>query len=230
LRVLPPIFETLRSLDVIGRVGCVPDLRLQRLQSFLGGLYAGVPELHAEVLHLRSADQVNRLRHGTLDLGLVHAAPSGRSIETTPVFPGECLAAFLPPGHRLCRKRTVGPADAAGEVLLLFPRSADPQLHDALTGGLAAAGYRFGDVRETSGAEARDALFAAAEGHGIAVGPLPTPAVVGELGSVVVRRRLDLPVSMPDTLLAWKATPPARLADVIAAAREVAGELHRSAG
>jgi len=210
------------------RLGCVPDLRLQRLQSFLGGLYASVPELQVEVSHLRSAEQLIRLGDGALDLGLVHTAGAEGDIETTAVFQGERLAAFLPPGHRLSGKTTLTPTDLAGEVLLVASRLADPDLHDELMARLTRARYRFRQVCETSGADMRDVLFAVAEGHGIGLGPAPTAEILGELGKVVTRHALDPAPSMPDTLVAWTVSPSPELAELIAAARRLAPELHRS--
>lgn len=210
------------------RIGCVPDLRLQRLQSFLGGLYASVPELEVEVSHLRSAEQLIRLRGGALDLGLVHTAGAQGAIETTAVFQGERLAAFLPPGHRLSGKTPLTPTDLADEVLVVAPRLADPNLQDELMARLTSARYRFREVCETSGADIRDVLFAVAEGHGVGLGPAPTAEILGELGKVVTRHALDPAPSMPDTLVAWTVGAGPELAELIAAARRLAPELHRS--
>jgi DNA-binding transcriptional LysR family regulator len=214
---------------VIVRVGCVPDLRLQRLQSFLGGLYASDPELEIDVSHLRSADQVAPLRDGALDLGLVHAACHGEPIETTPVFEGDPLAAFLPAGHGLTGRRTLGPADLVEEVLVVAGRSGDRDAQDAVMQRLVGAGYEFREVRETGGSDVRDVLFAVAEGRGVALLPAKVGGAVGELGDVVTRRELDPAPSMPDTLLAWSATPRPELGGVIDLARGLAQELYRPA-
>lgn len=210
------------------RVGSVPDLRLQRLQSFLGGLYASDPEFEIEVSHLCSADQLARLRDAALDLGLVHAVRHGEPIETSPVFPGDRLAAFLPPGHRLTGRRTLAPTDLAEEAPVLAGRSGDPAVHDAVMHCLASAGYEFRDVREIGGSDVRDVLFAVAAGRGIALLPATADRVVGELGDVVVSRELDPAPSMPDTLLARSATPRPELAGVISLAQGLAEELYRS--
>jgi DNA-binding transcriptional LysR family regulator len=208
------------------RLGSAPDSRLQRVQSFLGGLYASDPGIEIEVSHMRSADQVARLREGALDLGLVHAAGDDEPIETLPVFPGDRLAAFLPPGHRLAGKRTLGPTDLVEEVLVVAGRAGDPHVHDAVIQCLASAGYEFLDVRETGGSDIRDVLFAVADGRGIAVLPAAVDAVMGELGDVVTRRELAPTPSMPDTLLAWSATPRPELACLVSRARGLAHDLY----
>ncbi len=49
------------------RLGCLPDLPLQRLQAFLGVLYEHEPALDVDVAHLPSHEQVARLRNGELE-------------------------------------------------------------------------------------------------------------------------------------------------------------------
>jgi hypothetical protein len=204
-------------------VGCVPDLPLQRLQSFLGALHAHAPRLCSEVTHLSSVEQLERLRAGALDLAVVHDARDGEAIETQPLFAGESMAAFLPTGHRLAGRPTLGPDDLRDEVLLTSPRAADPVLHDRIAATLDSAGYRFGAVHETNGSDLRDVLLAVAEGRGIALGSLSGARVVGELGAVLIRRALEPAQWMPETRIAWSAG--AALTEGVAAARAAARRL-----
>jgi hypothetical protein len=215
------------SSAVTVQVACVPDLRVQRLQSFLGALYARSPRLAVEVVHLDTAEQLSRLRSGAVDMGLLHAAFAQDSVELIPVFPGEPLALFLPPGHRLCESEIVAPGDVSEEVLLVPQGASGPGLHDSLVTRLGQAGYHFRDVRETSGAGVRDVLFAVAGARGVGVASVSIPSVVGELGDAVVRKPLDPAARMPDTALAWAARPASGLEEVIATARAAAAELRR---
>jgi hypothetical protein len=130
------------------RIGCVPDLPLQRLLSFLGLLYEREHALQVEVLRLRSAEQLRRVRGGELDLALVHDTGPHASIDAEPVFPGEQLAAFVAPDHRLAAAPAVGPDGLRDEVLLLFPRAADPALHDRLVAMVMSNGHGPRRVRE----------------------------------------------------------------------------------
>jgi LysR family transcriptional regulator, benzoate and cis,cis-muconate-responsive activator of ben and cat genes len=208
------------------RVGWVPDLALQRLQAFLGPLYQRAPDLDVEVTHLRTAEQLSRLRFGELDLGIVHDTGAVADIESRPLFPGERIAAFLPVGHRLASRAALGPDELVCERLLVSPRAADPALADRLDALLAGEGYRFGGVRELRGEDARDALFAVAEGRGVTLGPASTMRVVGEAATIVSRHALQPPLWMPDTAIAWRMGPSPQLATALAAAREVARDLH----
>jgi len=204
------------------RLGCVPDLPLQPLQCFLGGLYLGDIGIDVEVIRLRTAEQLGRLRHRELDLALVHDAAEDDGVRRDPVFAGERLAAFVPAGHPLEACDAVGPADLEDEVLLLAPRGADASLDDWLATLLAQAGYRFRDVRRTAGSDPRDLLFSVADRNGVTVAPSSTLAVVGDVATTVAARPLEPPLWMPDTMLAWCADPSPELAVVIDAARDVA--------
>jgi hypothetical protein len=119
-------------------------------------------------------------------------------------------------------------ADLRREILLTFPRAADPALHDELAEIVAGAGLRFRGVRAYGEEDPRDVLLAVAEGRGITLAPLSTLEIDGEVSKVLERVALAPLLRMPDTLLAWRSEPPAAVAQVIDAARAAARELHAS--
>ena len=201
------------------RVGSAPDVALQRLQSFLGALLNRDAHLRAWVAHLRSADQLARLRSGDLELGLIHHGHVESDIATAAVFRGERMVAVLPIGHRLAAADAIGPEDFERETLLVAPRDADPALHDRV---VSLHGHRFQTVHETIGTDVRDLLLAVGDGFGIALGPASMLASIGELSRVVTTSLLEPPSYLPETLLAWSTDPvvrpPDRLIDSACAA------------
>jgi DNA-binding transcriptional LysR family regulator len=207
------------------RIGCVPDLPLQRPLAFLGALRVRASHLDAEVLHLPRAEQLRRLRVRTLDVGIVGVADDEPQLETAPLFPGEQLAVFLPIGHRLAERRSLQVGDLTGEQLITVPRDANPVLHDWLGALFDPAGCR---VREASGADPRDLLLAVAEGAGIALAARSTAQVAGELATAVQRVALEPQRTMPDTTIAWSSHPPPELAELLAAVLVTARELRGS--
>jgi hypothetical protein len=212
--------------DVV--IGVVPDLRLQRLQTILGGLYAhGVADTF-EVRHLPTSEQLFLLLDGEIDLGVIHDAVDTRGVETEPIFPGEPLVVFLPAGHRLTGLPAVGPEDLRDAVLIAAPRAADPSLADRLEASLDDLGYPIGIERRTAGSDVRDVMFLVAEGVGMALDSVAVLDGAGDLAALIDHRPLDPPVQMPDTVLAWRSDAPARMLETIAAAREVARELRDS--
>jgi hypothetical protein len=212
------------------RIGCVPDLPLQRLQSFLGALYLHAPGVGADVVRLRTAQQVRALRTGKLELGLLHDTGPQEAIATEAVYPGEQLGAFLPVGHWLAAHSTLTADDLRHEVLLVPPRESDPALAVRLTALLDGAGLAFRCVREATGADPRDVLFAVAEGRGVAIAPLSSARTTGEVGSIVSAHPIAPPLWMPETALAWRAEPPPSLAraELIQTARAAARGLRVS--
>jgi DNA-binding transcriptional LysR family regulator len=208
------------------RVGCAPDVALQRLQSFLGALHARDPQLRSWVAHLRSADQLARLRCGELELGLIHGGDVGSGIATEPVFTGERIVAVLPIGHRLAARGAIDHSDFARDTLLLTPRDADPALHDRLA---SVHGDRFHAVRETLGTDVRDLLLAVGDGFGVGLCPASMLVSIGELNRVVTTTTVEPPSYLPDTLLAWSTDPRVGASDrVIDAACAAVGDLRRS--
>ena len=217
------VAETRRAagLREVLRIGTIPDLSLERLQTFLRELSAREPRVRAHVTHLYASDLTRQLRRGELDLGILHDVGALGDLEMEPLFPGEALGAFLPRTHPLAAKPALGPADLRGEVLVTYPRQGDPALYDRLLSIIDAAGFSFIDLRDASSMSVRDLMLAVAEGVGVAVGPASLLSL-GEADTFVSFCPLDPAVSMPATALAWPRHPPRHLGVVLGSVRAVA--------
>jgi DNA-binding transcriptional LysR family regulator len=204
------------------RIGCLPHLPIQRLLAFLGALGVREPQIETRVLHTPTVDQLRRLDGGELDVAIVHDAGERLDVETEPVFPGEEIAAFLTLGHALTGKQVLEPTDFLDIDLVTFPRTAEPALYDQLLGYVDVGSYRFRGVVEASGPHVRDVLLEVARGRGVALDS-SSLAELSDARGLVVHRRLDPPLTMPDTVLAWAADrPPHHLIPVV---RDVARDL-----
>ena len=207
------------------RIGCAVNLAIERLLRFLTALHETEPALEAHVTHLSAFEQVARLRRGDLDLAIFFHAEEYDDLEMSPVFSGEPLAVYLPLDHRLAAREVLGPSDLAGETLVTFPREANPALHDHLLASFGAAGYRFTNVEEAGGLNARDLMVAVAERSGAAFWP-----VIGEgseTNTIATARALDPPLTMPDTVVAWATIPERLPAALIESIRGLADRLRR---
>jgi hypothetical protein len=223
---VPSDTDPLRGPDATLRIGCVAELALQQVQSFVGALYAFDPHLETELRHLPSAAQVPALRAGALDLGLLYCTGDLAGIRAVPIFPGERLAAIVPIGHRLAQRAVLTPGDLREEELLTVPRRVDPAVHDALIARVRESGHEFRRVREWGAGDPRDVLMAVAHGNGVALAPAPLLDTVGELATIVTSCPTDPPVQMPTTMLAWRASPSATVIPLLEVARAAARELH----
>jgi DNA-binding transcriptional LysR family regulator len=210
------------------RIGCAPDVPLQRLQAFIGLLAERDVDLRAQVRHLPTALQLRQLRVGDLDFGLLHDAGPSPGIEAERLYRGEALAAVVSVAHRVALAERARLEDLAGDALLVMPRTAEPSVHDRVAALATTDGLVFREVREAPGADVRDLLFAVASGHGVTALPRSTMRVVGDLGEAVATRSLAPSVWMPDTCLAWSAQARRGLSGVYDAARHVARELYRA--
>jgi DNA-binding transcriptional LysR family regulator len=210
------------------RIGCVSFLPTAQLQRFLAELKSRDASFRAEITHLWGPEQVERLRAGGLDLGVLLYTEDDAELEYVPLYPGEQIWAFLPPEHDLAEKEALTPEDLASETVLTFPRAVSPVLYDRYMRLFAEAGYRFPDLHELNSQDPRDSLLAVAGGLGIACGPSSLPEV-GEEGRSVIGRPLNPPLLLPDVVVAWRASAPRRLRSRLTAVREAARELHQAA-
>ncbi len=213
--------------EAVLRIGCIPYLPIAQLLDLLDALHEEMPSWRTQVTHLPTLEQVRRLRGGELDVGLFYGVEEHEGLEPEPLFGGEPMVAYLPPAHRLAEQEVVRPDDIADEVVVMFMRSVNPALFDWIFGQLESAGFRFRDVSEVGLLDARDMLLAVAAGSGVTVGPFSLKDV-GQVGDVVIRRRLEPPLTMPETVVAVPAAPPRRLGEVLARVHRVAGELRGS--
>jgi DNA-binding transcriptional LysR family regulator len=210
------------------RIGCVPHLPIERLVAFLEALHERSPGDRPQVTHITSGEQVARLRSGELDVGIFNDDGEEEGLEEEPLFPREPLVAFLAPDHPLTERAVLGPADLAQEVLVVFPQAASVAPHDRWLALLGRAGYRFARVREAGGTDPRDLLLAVAGRLGVMLAPASL-ADVSDAGAIVARRELDPPVTLANTVVAWRADPPERLRETLAVVRDIARGLRAAA-
>jgi DNA-binding transcriptional LysR family regulator len=207
------------------RVGCVTHLPTDQLHRFLDALHRRDPSVRAQVTHMVTVEQLPCLRRGELQLGILYFVQGFgfEGIEIEPLFEGTEMVALLPERHPAAAKERVGPGDLAGESLVLFPRWVNAPLHDWIVERITEAGYRFRDVHEVGGPDPRDMVLGVAEEAGVALVPLVYED--GWARGIVARRALEVPVSMPPTVLGWHVDARERLRPFLENARTVAREL-----
>jgi DNA-binding transcriptional LysR family regulator len=126
------------------------------------------PALEIALREANTALQVDLLRRGLLDAGLVRPPIQAAGIEIE-VVGVEPLRAVLPDDHPLAGRRSL-PLDAlAGEPFVLFPRSIGPGLYDQVVGLCRAAGFSPNVVYESGATATMVAMVEA----GVGVSVLP---------------------------------------------------------
>ncbi|WP_344943867.1 LysR family transcriptional regulator, partial [Actinomadura miaoliensis] len=122
------------------RVGFAASLAFTVLPEAIRGYRRRCPDVELDLRELTSAPQVDALRAGALDVGLVRETPAGPDLAAVPVQ-HEPFVAVLPDGHPLGRDEAVAVEALADEPFVLFPRAAGPAFHDRVSGVCGDAGF-----------------------------------------------------------------------------------------
>jgi DNA-binding transcriptional LysR family regulator len=145
----------------VGFVGPMLDCGLARA---VRRFRADWPEVGVSLVECGTPEQIARLARNELDLGL--ARPFGHELsgleEAIIVRTAYVLA--LPRDHALAGLASVPLSRLDGEPLILFPRSGNPRLYDAMLAALNRAGAAPRIVQETTTKRAALALVAAGLG------------------------------------------------------------------
>jgi DNA-binding transcriptional LysR family regulator len=126
------------------------------------------PGLEIALVEASTAQQIELLRLGQLDVGLVRPPilAAGVELEIAGVEP---LRAVLPDDHPLAGRGSIALRELAGEPFVLFPRPIGPGLYDQIVGLCRAAGFSPDVVYESAATATMVAMVEA--GVGVAVLP-----------------------------------------------------------
>ncbi|MGH7615722.1 MAG: LysR family transcriptional regulator [Gemmatimonadaceae bacterium] len=98
------------------------------------------PDIEIRIREMHSNEQLEALRTGALDAGVVRETPSDNPFEMHALL-RELLILILPARHRLARYKTVSLSRCADEAFVLFPRTGAPMLHDQISAMCREAGF-----------------------------------------------------------------------------------------
>ncbi|HWX46980.1 MAG TPA: LysR family transcriptional regulator [Roseomonas sp.] len=149
-----------------------------------------LPDMEIVLKEMDGAAQLEALRMGRLDIGLVRPFPLPDNLSSTCVM-REGLALALPQGHPLTTKRRVGLRDLNGEPFVMYSTDG-PYMHALLSNTFAAAGIQPRVVQAVS--QAHTILSLVSAGTGLAL--VPEEARNASFGSVAFR-----PMAIPSAPL-----------------------------
>ena len=229
-RALDIVHEGVHSVQRIAegkrglvRIAFTGTAALSHLPRIARTLQRDLPDIALEVhSDLLTSAQCDRLRNGSLDLGILRPPVRGEGIalRTLEVEP---LVLAVPPGHRLAVEPVVAIGDLRTEKFITY---ADPDsvVNAAVLHSCRVAG--FSPHREHEAASTAVLLTLVASGLGIAVVPASAQAI--SLAGVVFRDLLDAePVELA---LAWdRGTDSAAVAAVLEVLPDAAAPNPRTA-
>lgn len=161
------------------RFGFVPSACRTRLPGVLRAFAEAHPQVRLELHEQNSLPQLEALRAGRSDLGLVRGFGSPpRDLESR-LFAAEPYVLAVPMDHPLADEQTVRLEMLDGVDFIGFPREGHPELHDALQAAFASAGVRPRVVQETAFKQTTLALVSAGMGVGLAPRSLAATAPPG---------------------------------------------------
>jgi len=183
------------------RVGFVNPAMDAVLSGALLALRRERPLLELELREMDSVSQLAALRAGTLHVGFVRHGWLDMSGLETLVVVRESYVLALPEGHPLAKEERVplGALDGAG--LIMYPRSSQPRLYDAMMAAFREAGVTPKVSQEALSKFTTLSLVAA----GLGVALLPRSAMVWSRGGVVFR---EVEGELPEVAMAaaWSRT------------------------
>lgn len=122
------------------RVGFVGSISYDLLPRLLREFRERYPRVQMELRQLTTEDQVEGLRRGDIDVGLVRELESVEGLTVVPLLKEPLLAA-LPDNHPLSERESVSLAELSEERFITVPRSQAPRLYDRFVYLCHTAGF-----------------------------------------------------------------------------------------
>ena len=148
-------------------IACVTSALFDYLPPIVRAMQAARPEAAIGVREMDTAEALEALRRGEVDLALLRADRDRAPIKLRPLGEDR-LAAALPEGHPILAGPDPLPLAALAEApMLMLPRAISPAYSDAMTAACHAAGFTPRVMREVGSAMAQLGFVAA--GLGVAL-------------------------------------------------------------
>lgn len=113
------------------RVGFTPAMIFRHLPEKLTALREHHPGIEVQLIERNSADQIQALAAGQLDLGCIHSMPLPPEFSALTIAEDAFLAC-LPPHHPLATRPSLSINDLAREPLIMFSRNLAPHYYDRI--------------------------------------------------------------------------------------------------
>jgi DNA-binding transcriptional LysR family regulator len=213
------VAELARGEGTALRIGVPPGLDARLLPELLTSLRESHPDAAIEVRELTTPDQLDALRAGSLDLGVVREPVDDTRLSRRTLLV-EPLGASLPATHPLAGRESLTLSELAGDLFVFFPRPWAPSLHDVLVDALRERGI---EARFEDSAQLSTTVGKVAAGEGIT---LSAPAWLDGVPGIVWRPLTDVQIEIR-TAAAWRASNRSQLlralVDLLPAAEAVEG-------
>jgi DNA-binding transcriptional LysR family regulator len=148
------------------RVGYVQPAAARVLPEALRRLLQAQPRARVKLAALWTAEQIQGLLSGELDVGFVFGPVSHPELRAT-VLGRESFAVLVPAAHPLAGSPRIDFADLAGEPLVWFRRELSPAIYDQFSWAAAVAGAPLNICHEAEHQRVMRLLVAAGQAVGV---------------------------------------------------------------
>src|SRR5271170_3874508 len=145
------------------------------------------PEVEFSLRNILTAEQVEMLEAGSLDVGFLRLPIGGHSALDVVAVHSEPFVLVVPSSHKLAKRKAVHLRELAGQDFVMYERIYAPGFHDLIFGILRDAGI-VPNVSQTAG-EIPFLISLVASGMGVTI--MPASAVKHSVSSVVACEILD---------------------------------------
>lgn len=111
------------------RIGFVGSMLFRGLPERLAQFRADHPQVQVELTELNSAEQLDALARGTIDLGFVHTDRIAADLQHA-LYMSEPFVCCLPADHAAARGKALAPEKLKDVPLVLFSRGASPDYYE----------------------------------------------------------------------------------------------------
>ncbi|ADB35732.1 transcriptional regulator, LysR family [Kribbella flavida DSM 17836] len=188
------------------RLRFVQSATFEVLPKLLGAFRDSHPQVVLDLETMTTLRQVEALKDGRIDVGLLRLPEPGTQLGDTKPAEGlasrvvsrDPLVAVLPAKHPLARRRRIRLAELAAEDFVFYTRPSGPAVHDRIVGYCRDAGFTPSITQAAADVQTIVSLVAA--GLGVSLLIAPTPRTDPE---AVVYRELSDDLPPWELSLAW---------------------------
>ena len=163
------------------RIGFISTAGSELVPSIIRRFRELNPEVEFSLRNILTAEQIQMLEGGALDVGFLRLPIGGHSQLHVQTIHREPFVLVVPSSHELARKKKVRLKEVAGQDFVMYDRTHAPGFHDLILGMLRQAGI-VPNVRQSAG-EMPTLVSLVAAGMGISI--LPLSAVKHSVAAVV---------------------------------------------
>src|SRR6202161_2490896 len=174
------------------RIGFVSTAGIEIVPHIVRQFRKSNPDVEFSLRNILTAQQVQMLETGALDIGFLRVPIGGHSALDVVTVHREPFVLVVPSSHKLAKRKRVRLSELAGQDFVMYERTFAPGFHDLIDGIFRDAGI-VPNVSQTAG-ELPTLIALVDSGMGITI--LPASAVEHSVASVLACEILDrIPMS-----------------------------------